>query len=318
MGNVVDASKGLDRAVAHLSDGGLVAVPTETVYGLAADATNAEAVAGIYKAKGRPSFNPLIIHVDGPDMASRYGWFDDVAGKLVAAFWPGPLTLVVPLAVGHNLAAAVTANLTTVAIRQPHGVMAELARRLGRPLAAPSANSSGRISPTQARHVADDLGHKVDLILDNGPCPVGLESTIVSITDGTPTVLREGGVPRDAIEAVMGPVATAKAEGAIQAPGMMLAHYAPRVPLRMDAIEPHGDELLLGFGPDMDHATLNLSANGDVEEAARNLFAMLQQLDAGDARAIAVAPVPSHGLGAAINDRLRRAAHGSKGNDDGR
>lgn len=304
-----DPGDALDQAAEALAGGALVAVPTETVYGLAADATNPEAVAKIYAAKGRPTFNPLIIHVSGPDMAQRYGGFDDTAERLIEAFWPGPLTLVVPMGQDSGLAEAVTANLETVAIRQPTGAMADLARRLGRPLAAPSANSSGRISPTRAEHVAADLGDKVALILDGGPCAVGLESTIVKCAGDAVTLLREGGLDQASIEAVVGPL-DRPADERIEAPGMLLKHYAPSKPVRLNADHAAAGEALLGFGPQGNGAALNLSPSGDLAEAARNLFAMLHDLDGSEAKAIAVQPVPNTGLGAAINDRLRRAAAG--------
>ena len=291
------------RAADILRDGGLVAVPTETVYGLAADATNPEAVARIYAAKGRPGFNPLIVHVSGPAMAERYGAFDPLARALAEAFWPGPLTLVVPLRADARpaLAAAVTAGLDTVAIRHAPGAMADLAARLDRPLAAPSANLSGRLSPTTAAHVAAQLGDRVDLIVAGGSCEVGLESTIVRTVP--PTLLREGGVPREEIEAVTGSLAAPG--GTIQAPGMLASHYAPNACLRLDATDRRPNEVLLGFGPV--RGDVSLSTRGDVEEAAGNLYAMLAELDARH-DAIAVAPIPEEGVGAAINDRLRRAA----------
>ncbi|MEM9734541.1 MAG: L-threonylcarbamoyladenylate synthase [Pseudomonadota bacterium] len=315
---VVNATEGINRAARILREGGLVAVPTETVYGLAADATNGDAVAKIYAAKGRPSFNPLIIHVDGVEMAKRYGRFDERAIKLAERFWPGPLTLVLPLAESHGLAPAVTAGLDSVAMRQPSGPMAELATLLDRPLAAPSANSSGRISPTLAQHVAVDLGTKVDLILDNGPCPVGLESTIISLVGETALLLREGGLDRSVAAQIVGPLVKPKPDANVAAPGMLSAHYAPRIPLLRDFSSPMPEGMaFLGFGEDMHEPGLNLSPSGDVNEAARNLFAMMQELDRSGARSIGVAPIPHHGLGAAINDRLQRAANGS-GDGDGR
>ena len=302
-GRDVVAEDEIARAADILARGGLVAVPTETVYGLAADATNPDAVARIYAAKGRPSFNPLIVHVADLAMAERYGALDPLARALAEAFWPGPLTLVVPLRADARpaLAAAVTAGLDTVAIRHAPGAMADLAARLDRPLAAPSANLSGRLSPTTAAHVAAQLGDRVDLIVAGGSCEVGLESTIVRTVP--PTLLREGGVPREEIEVVTGPLAAPG--GAIQAPGMLASHYAPNAGLRLDATDRRPGEALLGFGPVA--GDVSLSSGGDLGEAAENLYAMLAELDA-DHDAIAVAPIPEEGLGAAINDRLRRAA----------
>ncbi len=300
----------LQTATDILGSSGLVAVPTETVYGLAANACDADAVAKIYAAKGRPSFNPLIAHVADRQMAERFGAFDANADMLASTFWPGPLTLVLPLRAGSGLAEAVTAGLDTVALRQPQGAMAKLAQRLGCPLAAPSANSSGQLSPTRADHVAKDLGGKVDLILDNGPCAVGLESTIVKCADGKVTLLREGGVSREEIETVVGPVAGPVSDK-VEAPGMMLRHYAPTKPLRLEAENAQNGEALLGFGHEAENAVLNLSQSGDLEEAAQNLFAMLHELDQSDASGIAVQPIPKTGIGAAINDRLHRAAAGA-------
>ncbi len=324
MTQLLDRSLGFDAALETLRGGGLVAVPTETVYGLAADATNAAAVAGIYEAKGRPSFNPLISHVSDLEMAQRYGVFNERALRLAHEFWPGPLTLVVPLAPKAKVADAVTANLPTIALRQPKGTMAQLSKALDVPLAAPSANSSGRISPTTALHVMDDLGGRIDLILDEGPCDVGLESTIVKVTDTELVLLREGGVTRDALEAVVGPVSHLEKEAAtrIEAPGMMLAHYAPRKPLRLNAGQARADEALLAFGPQVaghKAPALNLSESGDLQEAAHNLFAYLTQLDDSDAAGIAVQSIPMTGIGAAINDRLARAAvpHDTQEADDG-
>ena len=293
-----DNPDALARAADILAGGGLVAVPTETVYGLAADATNPEAVARIYAAKGRPSFNPLIAHVADAAMARTYGALDDDAETLARAFWPGPLTLVVPIA--RSLAPAVHAGLATVALRHAPGTMAALSARLGRPLAAPSANPSGRLSPTTAAHVIAGLGDRVGLVLDGGPCGTGLESTIVA----GDRVLRPGAISADAIAAVLGRSVRA-AGGGIEAPGMMASHYAPRAAVRLNARKAEPDELLLGFG--RADGALNLSPSGDLTEAARNLYAMLADLDARTPR-IAVAPVPERGIGVAINDRLRRAA----------
>ena len=293
----------LNEAVRVLARGGLVAVPTETVYGLAADATNAEAVAGIYRAKGRPSANPLIAHVDGIEMARRYGVFGSASERLAAAFWPGPLTLVVPIA--RPLTPAVHAGLATVALRHAGGTMETLVQRLGRPLAAPSANRSGRLSPTTAAHVAASLGDRIDLVLDGGACPGGIESTIVAFDP--PRILRPGLVASREVEASSGLAFEPGAGNAerLEAPGMMASHYAPRALVRLDARTARADEAHLGFGAVA--GDLNLSASGDFAEAARNLYAFLATLDEQH-YAIAVAPVPEYGLGRAINDRLRRAA----------
>jgi L-threonylcarbamoyladenylate synthase len=276
-----------------------VAVPTETVYGLAADAANAEAVTRIYAAKGRPSFNPLIVHV--PDLASAEALavFNGQARALAERYWPGPLTLVLPKREDAPLPSIVTAGLPTVAIRVPaHPAMQALLRAAGRPLAAPSANASGTISPTRAEHVLKSLGGRIPLILDDGPTSVGLESTIVAADAGQLRLLRPG--PLDLGLDLF-------ASGKVQAPGMLERHYAPAKPLRLDATERLPQEYLIGFGPVAGDASL--SASGDLAEAAAHLFDLLHQADASAAQAIAVAPIPSEGLGLAIRDRLRRAAH---------
>lgn len=275
-----------------------VAMPTETVYGLAADATNAEAVARIYEAKGRPSFNPLIVHVPDFAAAERIGEFSSDARALAEAHWPGPLTLVVPLRSDASIASIVTAGLPTIAIRVPqHPAMQALLRQVGRPLAAPSANASGSISPTRAQHVLKSLDGRIPLIVDAGPTERGLESTIVAATDDTLRLLRPGPIQVQA-QAVAG--------GKIEAPGQLESHYAPSKPLRLNATSADQDEFVIGFGPVMGDA--NLSASGDLVKAAARLFDLLHEADASSKRAIAVAPIPDEGLGAAINDRLRRAA----------
>ena len=313
--NLVAIEDGHATALACLQSGGIVAVPTETVYGLAADATNSVAVERIFKSKGRPSFNPLIAHVSGIEMAAEIGNFNALALQLAGEFWPGPLTLVVGLKPDAGIAPAVTAGSTTIALRHPIGPMARLAGALRKPLAAPSANTSGRISPTTARHVADDLGNNVDIILDGGPCEVGLESTIVKVTGSGVIMLREGGVAVEEIEKSVGPVERNRSDANIEAPGMMLVHYAPNVPVRLNVDQVRENEALLVFGPltarGCPHAMLNLSPMMDLAEAAHNLYAMLKDLDASGVRAIAVQQIPETGLGAAINDRLRRAAHGA-------
>ncbi len=290
----------IDTAARVIADGGCVAVPTETVYGLAADATDSHAVAGIYAAKGRPSFNPLIVHVLDLDQAKGIARFDHEALALVERYWPGPLTLVLPLAADAPVAALVTAGLGTVAIRSPaHRAMRALLAAAGRPLAAPSANASGTISPTRAEHVAASLGGRIPLILDDGATPGGLESTIVD--PARRQVLRPGPIPGEALG-----YARAAGDAAISAPGQLASHYAPAKPLRLNATAPHAGEWLIGFGEVAGDDSL--SASGDLIEAAARLFDALHRADASDARAIAVAPVPAHGIGEAINDRLARAA----------
>ena len=298
---------GLDRAAALLREGALVAFPTETVYGLGANATDDRAVARIYEAKGRPAFNPLIVHVPDLDSARALARIEGDALGLAQAFWPGPLTLVVPLR-DERLSPLLRAGLPTVALRVPAQPLArELLRRTGRPVAAPSANPSGRISPTRAAHVLAELGGRIEAVLDGGPCGVGIESTIVGF-DPVPTLLRPGGLPAEIIEAALGrPLAPAPAPGdRPNAPGQLASHYAPRARLRLDATTAQGEELLLGFGPVA--GDLTLSKSGDLVEAAANLFHMLRALDATGTPGIAVAPIPDHGLGRAIRDRLTRAA----------
>jgi L-threonylcarbamoyladenylate synthase len=311
---MMPCAAGIARAVATLAAGDIAALPTETVYGLAADASNGLAVAKIFAAKGRPSFNPLICHVSGLDMARQFGLFDAVSEQLAKAFWPGPLTLVVPLREGAGIHPLVTAGLATVALRAPRGVVAEIITLLGRPIAAPSANTSGRISATTAHAVADDLGVSVPLIIDGGPSSVGLESTIVKVEDGKVRLLRPGGIPAEEIERVIGAPLARAAGGGIEAPGMLESHYAPKARLRMNADRVFPGEALLAFGParaegaDSAAKLLNLSVAGDLTEAAANLFAHLLALDKSGAAMIAVEPVPMRGLGEAINDRLARAA----------
>jgi len=294
------------RAAEAIRAGGIVAVPTETVYGLAADAGSADAVARIYAAKGRPGFNPLIVHVPDLGEAERIARFDAAARALAAAFWPGPLTLVLPLRPDAGIAPAVTAGLATVAIRVPrHRAMQALLARSGRPLAAPSANRSNGISPTRAEHVAASLGNAAPLILDDGACEAGLESTIVGRVADSWAVLRPGPVTAAALaEHVTLVEATPER---ITAPGQLAQHYAPAKPLRLDATTSGESEWLIGYGRITGDDTL--SAAGDPWEAASRLFACLHRADASDAAAIAVAPVPGYGVGEAINDRLRRAAH---------
>ncbi len=298
MTRVVPFSDGaIAEAAEVIAAGRSVAIATETVYGLAADATNAEAVAGIYAAKGRPSFNPLIVHVPDLDTAGRVGAFGDEALDLARRHWPGPLTLVVPLRPDAGIASLVTAGLPTIALRAPaHRAMRALLQATGRALAAPSANASGSISPTRAEHVLNSLGGRIELIVDDGPCPLGIESTIVAATGGPLRRLRTG-----PIDVETGP----SASEAIESPGQLATHYAPSKPLRLNAVERAGDEFLIGFGPVEGDATL--SASGDVIEAAARLFDLLHIADQAPQARIAVGPVPSIGIGVAINDRLERA-----------
>ncbi len=298
---------GIAYAATALAAGDLVALPTETVYGLAGDARNGTAVARIFEAKGRPSFNPLIVHVQDIAAAQRCGIWSDAAEKLAQAFWPGPLTLVLPLRENSGLSTLVTAGQDSVALRIPaHPVAQALLRAFGGPLAAPSANHSGQISPTRPSHVVAGLGGRIAAILDGGACEVGVESTIIGLT-GAPTLLRPGGLPAEAIEQLIGAPLARRTDGdAITAPGQLGSHYAPKAAMRLNADSAGPDEALLGFGPTKG-AALNLSPSGDLTEAAANLFDHLHQLDR-TAQAIAVAPIPDHGLGRAINDRLRRAA----------
>ncbi len=300
------------RAGRFLRQGGLVAFPTETVYGLGADAGDGRAVARIYEAKGRPRFNPLIVHVTDIEAAERLGQFDARARRLAERFWPGPLTLVVPLKPDAPVSSLVTAGLDTIGLRVPsHAVAIALIGAAGVPVAAPSANRSGRVSPTAAEHVAADFAEVEGLILDGGRCPGGLESTVIGLAGDAAVLLRPGGVPRDAIEAALGEkLARPQGDNAAPAsPGMLASHYAPRARLRLDAREAKPGEVLLAFGPDAPHdAARNLSPTGDLAEAAANLFAHLRELDAEGAETIAVMPVPNERLGEAINDRLARAA----------
>ena len=292
------SDEAISEAARLILAGEPVAVPTETVYGLAADATNAEAVARIYQAKGRPSFNPLIVHVPNLAAAERIGRLDAAARQLAEEHWPGPLTLVVPLREGAGIASIVTAGLPTIGLRVPaHPTMQALLRAVGRPLAAPSANASGSISPTRAEHVLKSLGGRIPLIVDGGASQRGIESTIVAATGGRLRLLRPGPLAVDA-EAVSG--------GKVEAPGQLASHYAPSKPLRLNAKSAGADEYLIGFGAV--EGDSSLSHRGDLVEAAARLFDLLHQADASPALRIAVAPVPDEGLGAAINDRLRRAA----------
>jgi L-threonylcarbamoyladenylate synthase len=304
----------ISEAAELLCEGKLVAFPTETVYGLGGDATNDQAVASIFDAKGRPQFNPLIIHVAETVEAEKLVEWNEIAQILAHQFWPGPLTLVLPRKPDCPVSLLASAGLDTLAIRQPaHPVAHDLIRAAGRPIAAPSANAFGKLSPTTPQHVADSLGNNVDLILDGGKTSVGVESTVLDVTAFRPTILRHGGITREQLEMTLGELSEAAGEEVIpKSPGMLTSHYAPSLPLRMNALSAGNDEALLAFGDDTTinggAVRLNLSAQADLKEAAANLFAMLRQLDQSDLRGMAVMPIPEVGLGAAINDRLRRAA----------
>ena len=309
-----------DQAIASalplLQAGAVIAMPTETVYGLAADATNPQAITRIYETKGRPRFNPLICHVSDLAMAERYGRFDPLSRQLAEQFWPGPLTLVVPVKPGCGLHDLATAGLDTVGLRAPRGFASELIAAFGKPLAAPSANTSGRISPTTAAHVEEDLGGQIPLILDADAAAVGVESTILKVEDGQIRLLRPGGLSVEDIEAATGltVIRPEKAGAIIEAPGMLASHYAPNAGVRLNATVVHPGEAAITFGSAAPEGlekavvVLNLSASGDLAEAAANLFSFMKQADASGAASIAFTAIPAHGLGEAINDRLERAA----------
>lgn len=293
---------GIAEAAALIAAGECVAVPTETVYGLAADATRADAVARIYQAKGRPSFNPLIVHVASREQAESFAIFADIARALADRFWPGPLTLVLPARGGSSIVSAVTTGLPTLAVRIPaHPAMRALLAACGRPLAAPSANASGRLSPTCAAHVLDSLGGRIPLVIDAGPTEAGVESTIVALTGGAARLLRHGPITSEALG--VGPLSPL---GGIEAPGQLQSHYRPVKPLALNRSDPEPGTWLIGFGPVRGDASL--SPDGRLDDAAASLYARLHEADASDRDRIAVAPIPNAGLGAAINDRLRRAA----------
>jgi L-threonylcarbamoyladenylate synthase len=315
VGIVKASPEAIVAAAAALRAGALVAFPTETVYGLGADATNARAVAAVFEAKGRPTFNPLIVHVATLEAAAALGQLTEAGARLARAFWPGPLTLVLAKRDGCPVAELATAGLDTVAVRVPaHSVARALLLAAQLPVAAPSANRSGHVSPTTAAHVAADLGERVTMILDGGAATIGLESTVVDVTGAEPVVLRLGAASREHIARVLGrPVTVATGEAhAPASPGMLARHYAPAAALRLNATDVRPEEALLAFGtaglPPHEGVMLNLSWSGDLVEAAANLFAALRALDTSGAKAIAVMPIPEQGLGEAINDRLRRAA----------
>ena len=294
--------------MAALRAGQLVILPTETVYGLAADAGNADAVARIFEAKGRPRFNPLIAHVADAGAAEAIAVFDEAARTLAAAFWPGPLTIVAPVGPGDRVCDLARAGLDSVAVRVPgHPLARAVLQAFGGPVVAPSANRSGRPSPTTFADAVEETGPSVAAVLDGGPCAVGVESTVVSVLDGRVALLRPGAVTRDQIQALIGPLATS--DHGHRSPGRLTTHYAPDAPVRIDALDgPRPGEILLGFGPDVGEARWSLSVSGDPREAAANLFRLLREADREHPKGIAVAPVPMTGLGEAINDRLRRAA----------
>lgn len=305
---------GIERAAAHIRTGDIVAFPTETVYGLGADATNDKAVARIFEAKERPQFNPLIVHFSTIDAVWAKTRPSEIAAKLAKAFWPGPLTLVLKRAADCKLSPLVSAGLDSVAVRVPaHAGAQLLLEEAGLPIAAPSANRSGSISPTTAEHVFTSLGNKIPLILDGGSCGIGLESTIVDVTAKVPVILRPGGISKDELQQTLGTTIDQhenrdlSQENTPKAPGQLLSHYAPNTSVRLSVAHKQTGDVLLGFGP-VEGATLNLSQSGDLLEAAANLFAMLHRLDAMKASCIAVSPIPAVGLGEAINDRLQRAA----------
>jgi L-threonylcarbamoyladenylate synthase len=309
---VAPTKESIDRAAEALAKGEIVAFPTETVYGLGANALNAAAVAKVFAAKDRPRFNPLIVHVLGEEEAESYAAVNETARRLMKAFWPGPLSLVLPRKSGCAIAGLVSAGLDTIALRAPSNRIARaLLEAAELPIAAPSANRSGRVSPTTAAHVEAELGSLPAMILDGGPCTLGLESTVFGIDGEKVTLLRMGALPRKEIEKVLGrKVARPKPGSGVTSPGQLATHYAPSTPLRLNASKPRRGEALLAFGP---HApsfagpAINLSRRGDLTEAAANFFAALRTLDAAGVESIAVMPLPDHGLGEAINDRLKRA-----------
>jgi L-threonylcarbamoyladenylate synthase len=298
----------IERAADVLRAGALVIFPTETVYGVGCDATNAEAVARLYEAKGRPQFNPLIVHVPDLAAAEREAKLHPKARALAERFWPGPLSIVASRRAESTVAELACAGLTTIALRAPsHPIARALLVAFDKPIAAPSANRSGRVSATTAAHAAEDLGAAVGVVLDGGASPIGLESTIVSVDDnGAAALLRVGAITCEQIEAVTGRLV--QAGGSVEAPGMLASHYAPRARLRLDAEAPRVGEAYLAFGSEAPQGGFTLSATGDLVEAAANLYAQLRALDAAGAEVIAVAPIPAHGLGEAIRDRLVRAA----------
>lgn len=305
-------SKDIEQAAQFLKEGKLVAFPTETVYGLAGNALSDNAVAGIYAAKGRPSFNPLIVHVANAGMARQYAEFDDTANLLAKRFWPGPLTLVLKRKEGCKLSMLLSAGLETVALRVPADDLAqELLEKTGMPLAAPSANRSGHISPTDAQQVMAELDNRIAMVLDGGRCPVGIESTVIDASVNPPLILRPGSITFDELSRLVKNIAVAPEGSKVIAPGMNASHYAPNHTMRLNATSVEQDEALLAFGGNVPQGaffTENLSESANLEEAAANLFRMLRILDGTKAKRIAVMPIPEEGLGVAINDRLKKAA----------
>ena len=308
---IAASPSGIVEAARLLRAGAPVAFPTETVYGLGADATDDRAVAAIFAAKQRPRFNPLIVHVLNAEIAETLADFDDRARRLAETFWPGPLTLILPRRPDSPASLLVSAGLDSIAVRVPaHRVARSLLTETGKPIAAPSANLSGQVSPTTAQHVLDSMGGRIPLILAGGRCTVGLESTVVDLTGPIARLLRPGSVTAEDLAALIGPLASSDQTDQPKSPGQLASHYAPNAPLRLNVPQPHPGEAYLAFGPDMRKGDriANLSAEGDLHEAAANLFAMLRALDQPDIVGIAVAPIPEEGLGVAINDRLVRAA----------
>jgi L-threonylcarbamoyladenylate synthase len=305
-----DDAAAVERAIDRLRQGDLVAVPTETVYGLAADSTNAAAIAKIYRTKGRPDFNPLIVHIADLEAAETLGAFNDLAHRLAQKYWPGPLTLVLPRHLNSSVAPAVTAGLSTIALRCPaHPLMRTLLEKSGYSLAAPSANKSGKISPTTADHVRQSLGDVAPMILDGGPCQAGIESTIVAVRNDHYQILRPGPITAEDLQSFLGQAAISTASDKIEAPGQLASHYAPSKPVRLNVPQAEADEFHVGFADIAGNS--NLSPTGDLAEAAANLFACLHEADASDSDRIAVAPIPKIEMGLAINDRLARAAKNS-------
>ena len=306
---VISGSKGLQRARLAIQAGDIVAFPTETVYGLGADATNNQAVAKIFKTKGRPRFNPLIVHVLNENDAKNLVSWNTVANKLSRAFWPGPLTLVLPRLPGCKVSFLASAGRDTLAIRVPsHNLARKLLSSTDCPIAAPSANKFGRMSPTTALHVDEEFGPELTLILDGGPCALGLESTVVDLPTKRPVLLRPGSITNEEIGTVIGPIATATQHSKIKSPGMLDRHYAPKASLRLNVNAPVDGEVLVGFGPLAPDGAVNLSPTGDLLEAATNFFSTLRELDSAGNKKLAIMPIPTSGLGFAINDRLKRAA----------
>jgi L-threonylcarbamoyladenylate synthase len=312
---VAATQEAIEDAAQALARGGIVAFPTETVYGLGANALNAEAVACVFAAKERPRFNPLIVHVLDAEAAEAHAVVEATAKMLMEAFWPGPLSLVLKRAPDCKIAELVSAGLDTIALRAPaHPIAQALLAESALPLAAPSANRSGHVSPTTAQHVQAELGDLPAMILDGGPCTLGLESTVIDLAGPAPVLLRAGALPREDIEAVLGQrLTTSEDEARPASPGQLASHYAPRTKLRLDVTSPREGEALLAFGPEapaFEGQTINLSPSGDLTEAAAKFFAALRTLDEAGPEAIAVMPIPARGLGEAINDRLRRGAQG--------